>query len=62
MQVTLFHRFIHNSDIRGGKVKAENFYNQPIAKRPFFTFFLVTQDFIAARGRGGGLAVWIREN
>jgi len=32
-----------------------NFYDQPIAKLPFFAFFLVTEDFIAACGRGGGL-------
>jgi len=37
-----------------------NFYDQPIAKLPFFAFFLVTEDFIAARGRGGGLALGLR--
>ncbi|MBO3459228.1 hypothetical protein G7B40_027505 [Aetokthonos hydrillicola Thurmond2011] len=62
MQVSLFGRVVYNQEIRGGKVKSENFYNQPIAKLPFFTFFLVTGDLIAARGRGGGLAIWIREN
>ncbi len=62
MQISLFGRVVYNGQIRGGKVKAENFYNQPIAKLPFFAFFLITEDFIAARGRGGGLALWIREN
>jgi len=41
--------------------KEMNFYDQPIAKLPFFAFFLVTEDFIAARGRGGGLALWVKE-
>ncbi|MFN6485383.1 MULTISPECIES: hypothetical protein [unclassified Nostoc] len=61
MVISLFDRVLYNRAIRSGKVKTEDFYNQPIAKVPFFAFFLVTEDFIAARGRGGGLAFWIRE-
>jgi hypothetical protein len=62
MQLSLFGYTIYNGNIRGGKTKAETFYNQSIAKQAFFAFFLVTEDFIAARGRGGGLALWIRES
>ncbi len=62
MRVSVFGRAIYNGQIRGGKAKGLDFYNQPIAKLPFFAFFLVTEDFIAARGRGGGLALWIRES
>ncbi len=48
-------------DIRGGMVQAETFYQTAaIAQKPFFAFFLITDDFIAARGRGGGLALWIK--
>lgn len=61
MFISLFGRSIYNRPIRSGKVPTEDFYTQPIAKLPFFAFFLVTEDFIAARGRGGGLALWIRE-
>ncbi|BAY09059.1 hypothetical protein [Calothrix sp. NIES-2098] len=61
MQVSLFNRVIYKGQIRSGKVQNGDFYNQPIAKLPFFAFFVVTKDFIAARGRGGGLALWIRE-
>ncbi|MBW4684043.1 MAG: hypothetical protein KME40_02850 [Komarekiella atlantica HA4396-MV6] len=61
MFISLFGRMIYNKQIRSGKIQSEDFYNQPIAKLPFFAFFLVTEDFIAARGRGGGLALWIRE-
>jgi hypothetical protein len=61
LQLCLFGRVMYNGQIRGGQAQVENFYNQPIAKLPFFAFFLVTEDFIAARGRGGGLALWIRE-
>ncbi len=31
-----------------------------IGKLPFFAFFTVNQQFIAARGRGGGLAIWVK--
>ncbi|MBD6616414.1 hypothetical protein FNW02_11350 [Komarekiella sp. 'clone 1'] len=61
MIISLFGRVVYNKQIRSGKVQSEDFYNQPIAELPFFAFFLVTEDFIAARGRGGGLALWIRE-
>ncbi len=54
-------RVVYNQPIRSGKVESEDFYNQPIAKLPFFAFFLVTENFIAARGRGGGLAIWVKE-
>jgi len=61
MHISLFGKTVYNGGVRGGQTKAEDFYNQPIAKLPFFAFFLVTQDIIAARGRGGGLALWVRE-
>lgn len=61
MLISLFGRIVYNRAIRSGKVQTEDFYKQPIAKLPFFAFFLVTENFIAARGRGGGLAFWIRE-
>lgn len=62
MQLCLFDRAVYSGDIRGGKTQTQDFYNQLIAKRPFFAFFCVTENFIAARGRGGGLALWIRAN
>ena len=43
-----------------GKRQPEKFEQEAIAKLPFFSFFLATPDLIAARGRGGGLAVWVR--
>ncbi len=61
MIISLFGRVVYKRAIRSGKLQTEDFYNQPIAKLPFFAFFLITEDFIAARGRGGGLAFWIRE-
>jgi len=62
MYINVFGRKIYQQNIRSGKVNYEDFYSQSIAKQAFFAFFIVTQDFIAARGRGGGLALWIRES
>jgi len=61
IQISLFGRVVYNQPLQGKKSQTKDFDNQPIAKLPFFAFFLVTEDLIAARGRGGGLALWIRE-
>lgn len=61
MLISLFNRKIYQQQIRSHQNQSEDFNHQPVAKLPFFAFFLVTEDLIAARGRGGGLALWIRE-
>ncbi|HEY9908678.1 MAG TPA: hypothetical protein V6D18_13860 [Thermosynechococcaceae cyanobacterium] len=58
IQLSLGSWTIYQGNIRGGQT--EKFYEQSIAQLPFFAFFLITDDFIAARGRGGGLALWMR--
>ncbi len=60
MQFSLFGRTIYRGGLRGG-TRAEDFYGQSVAKLPFFAFFLVTEEFIAARGRGGGIALWVKD-
>ncbi len=62
MQISIAGKPIYSGDFRGGKALAETFYSLAIAKLPFFAFFLVTDDLIAARGRGGGLAMWVRDD
>jgi hypothetical protein len=49
---------IYSQNIRGGKKSDEKFFSQSISRQAFFSYFLVTDTFIAARGRGGGLALW----
>ncbi|MBL1174940.1 hypothetical protein [Pantanalinema sp. GBBB05] len=61
LQVTLFGRSLYSGNIRSGKSQTTEFAQESVANLPFFAFFLVTPDLIAARGRGGGLALWIRE-
>jgi hypothetical protein len=58
-QLSLLDRVVYKGKF-GRKTEPSTFYQQAIAKLPFFAFFLVTADFIAARGRGGGLALWVR--
>lgn len=60
VQLSLFGRAIYSGGFRGGKSGAVNFSTQSIAKLPFFAFFLISEGFIAARGRGGGLALWVK--
>jgi hypothetical protein len=62
MQISLFNWMVVNKNISTSKGENKDFDGQPIAKLAFFAFFLVTEDMIAARGRGGGLALWIRED
>jgi hypothetical protein len=51
---------IYNNYVRGGKKSEETFYQKPVKQQAFFAYFLVTEKAIAARGRGGGLAIWGR--
>lgn len=60
LQVVVFGKTLYRGNIRSGK-SAVPFEQQPIAKLPFFAFFWATPDGVAARGRGGGLALWVRE-
>ncbi|MGK7932431.1 MAG: hypothetical protein AB4041_13500 [Microcystaceae cyanobacterium] len=49
---------IYRGYIRGGKEKEEQFYGETIKNQAFFAYFTVTDSLIAARGKGGGLALW----
>jgi hypothetical protein len=62
MVFSLFGRTLYDGKLPGNKLETEDFYKKPISQLPFFAFFLITEDFIAARGRGGGLAIWIKED
>lgn len=57
---------LYNGSIRGGgkgqgsQDRNAAFKTQSLKEQAFFTFFRVEPDYIAARGKGGGLALWIR--
>lgn len=58
MQLSLFGRAVYSGKFRSGNF-ATDFNQQSVGLLPFFAFFLVTDNLIAARGRGGGLALWL---
>ncbi len=60
MQLQLFGRSFYQSKMQNKARSDQPFEQQPISKLPFFNFFYVSDNLIAARGRGGGLAIWSR--
>ena len=60
MQIKVLGKTIYQGTFPGRTAPATDFSTQSITQLPFFSFFWVTDDFIAARGRGGGLAIWAR--
>ena len=60
MRLSLSGLKLYQGYIRGGKERETNFYQQTLKQQAFFTYFLVEESYIAARGRGGGLALWVR--
>lgn len=52
---------LYDGAMRGGEARNEEFQTQSLKDQAFFTFFAVEPDYIAARGKGGGLALWVRK-
>ena len=50
----------YSGSIRGGEESRQNFEERSLKEQAFFTFFLVEDSYIAARGKGGGIALWTR--
>jgi hypothetical protein len=61
IQLQVFGAIVYQAKIRSGKDGAEDFDKLSIAKLPFFAFFWAGTNEIAARGRSGGLALWVRD-
>ena len=57
-QFSMFGKTLYSGNFGSG-TETVSLEQRAISKLPFFTFFLVTPNFIAARGRGGGLALWV---
>ncbi|NET34898.1 MAG: hypothetical protein F6K19_23220 [Cyanothece sp. SIO1E1] len=60
IKVSLSGLKLYEGYIRGGQDREAHFYGQTIKQQAFFNYFLVEESYIAARGRGGGLALWTR--
>lgn len=57
----LFNQNIWRSYLSKGQQKEVKFSEERVAKQAFFSYFLVTENILAARGRAGGLALWGKE-
>ncbi|NET57297.1 MAG: hypothetical protein F6K47_14360 [Symploca sp. SIO2E6] len=58
MQVLFSGLKLYDGYIRGGQEREAKFYEQSLSEQAFFTYFLIENHYLAARGRGGGLALW----
>ncbi|TAG97521.1 MAG: hypothetical protein EAZ09_12100 [Oscillatoriales cyanobacterium] len=58
--VKLLGKTVYQGFIRGGEARETEFFSLSVGKQAFFAYFLVEDGIIAARGRGGGLALWGR--
>lgn len=61
MTVQMFGVKLYTGYIRGGEAREQQFERESIGKQAFFAYFVVEDQVIAARGRGGGLALWGRQ-
>ncbi len=57
----LWGKTVYSNYFNNGRIKEKTFAQDNIKKQAFFRYFLVEDKLIAARGRGGGLAIWIKE-
>ena len=60
MTVTMTGVELYSEDVRGGQERAAEFYSLPLKETAFFTYFDIGDRYIAARGKGGGLALWTK--
>jgi hypothetical protein len=60
MKVSLSGLTLYDGYIRNGRDSEAKFYEESVKEQAFFTYFLVEERCMAARGRGGGLALWTR--
>lgn len=58
LTIRFFGAKLYEGYIRNGKATEEKFYEESVKKQAFFAYFLINNQVIAARGRGGGLAIW----
>lgn len=61
IQVGFLGQTVYSGGFRSGEKKNQEFAQKHIRDLPFFAFFSIDKNYIAARGRGGGLAIWVKE-
>ena len=62
MAIQIGSKVVYQGAVRGGTAQTQTFASQSIKDQAFFSYFLVESNCLAARGRGGGLALWTRKS
>ena len=52
---------LYQGYVKNDLQRNSDFYQQKLKNQAFFKYFLIEDNLIAARGKGGGLALWGRE-
>lgn len=55
-----FGRILYKGFIRGGQTSERTFWEGHVRTQAFFVYFLIHEHILAARGRGGGIALWAK--
>jgi hypothetical protein len=59
-EVRILDRIVYQGKMPNKKQGNRDFASKSISELPFFSFISASNNGIAARGRGGGLALWVR--
>lgn len=60
IQIDCWGASIYQGKVGQKKRAGRPFAERPVGELPFFAFFAASEDYIAARGRGGGVALWAK--
>ncbi len=59
-EVRILDRIVYQGKMPSKKPSNRDFASKSIGELPFFSFIFASDHGISARGRGGGLALWVR--
>ena len=61
LKISVWGLNLYQGYIQNGVEREKLFAEKELKYQAFFKYFLIKDNFIAARGKGGGLALWTRE-
>jgi hypothetical protein len=61
LKISVWGLNLYQGYIQNGLQREIKFTEKELKQQAFFKYFVIKDNFIAARGRGGGLALWSRE-
>ena len=60
LEFKVFGKTVYKGFIRGGRMSEKTFWDEHVRTQAFFVYFLIHDQVLAARGRGGGIALWAK--